>query len=297
MSEKIEKTLKAGEILKKVKKELPSIVKPGKKLLEIAEYVENRIVELGGKPAFPCNISINSDAAHFTPKKGDKRVLQEDSVVKVDIGAHVDGYVADTAVTFDLSGENQKLVEAAEKALEEAISTVKSGIDVSKVGKVIEETIKSFGFRPVYNLTGHGLDRWIAHTKPTIYNYEAGKGIKIEEGMIIAIEPFVTNGLGKVVDRSEVEIFSLNPELAWSEKSFRVVRMKQAREILKEALQYRTLPFAKRWLSKAPEVIISKLVRDGYLRAYPVLTEVKNGLVSQAEHTLIVEKDSVIVVT
>ncbi len=297
MSEKIEKTLKAGEILKKVKKELPSIVKPGKKLLEIAEYVENRIVELGGKPAFPCNISINSDAAHFTPKKGDERVLQEDSVVKVDIGAHVDGYVADTAVTFDLSGENQKLVEAAEKALENAISTVKSGIDVSKVGKVIEETIESFGFRPVYNLTGHGLERWIAHTKPTIYNYEAGKGSKIEEGMIIAIEPFVTNGLGKVVDRSEVEIFSLNPELAWNEKSIRIVRMKQAREIIKEAVQYRTLPFAKRWLSKAPEVIISKLVRDGYLRAYPVLTEVKKGLVSQAEHTLIVERDSVIVVT
>ncbi len=295
--EKIEKTLKAGKILRKVKRELPSVVKPGVKLLEIAEFVENRIVELGAESAFPCNLSVNSDAAHFTPKRGDERILEENSVVKVDIGAHVDGYIADTAVTFDLSGENQKLVEAAEKALENAIATVKAGIDVSEIGKVIEETVKSYGFRPIYNLTGHGLERWIAHSKPTIYNYPAGKGVKLEEGMIIAIEPFVTTGVGKVADRNEVEIFSLPQEVANNEKSVKLVRMKQARELLKEAMKYKTLPFARRWLSKAPEVVVSKLVKLGMLRAYPVLTEVSGGIVSQAEHTLIVEKDSAEVVT
>jgi len=296
LNEREEKTIKAGKILKTIKKELNSIVKPGKKLIEIAEYVENRIIEMGAKPAFPCNISINSNAAHFTPKRGDERILEE-SVVKIDIGAHLDGYVADTALTFDLTHENQKLVEAAETALENAISQVKAGVDVSKIGKVIEETIKSFGFRPVYNLTGHGLDRWIAHSKPTIYNYEAGKGVKLEEGMIIAIEPFVTTGIGKVADGTEVEIFSLNPKIVQNDKNIKLVRMRQAREILKEAINYKTLPFAKRWLSKAPDIIVNKLVRDGFLRSYPVLVEVSGGIVSQAEHTLIVEKDSAIVVT
>ncbi len=295
--ERIEKTLKAGEILRQVKKELPSIVKPGVKLIEVAEFVENRIIELGAFPAFPCNISIDRDAAHFTPKKGDERVLKEGSIVKVDIGAHVDGFVADTAVTFDLGSDMPELVDAANEALENAISTVRAGVDVAEVGRVIEETIKKHGFRPVYNLTGHGLERWIAHAKPTIYNYPAGKGVRLEEGMIIAIEPFVTNGVGKVADRNEVEIFSLPPEVAENERSLRLVRMKQAREVLREAMRFRTLPFARRWLKKAPEIIVSRLVRDGLMRAYPVLAEVSGGKVAQAEHTLIVEKDGAEVVT
>jgi len=296
-NEKVEKTLKAGEILRKVKKELPEIVKPGVRLIEIAEFVENRIIELGAFPAFPCNISVDRDAAHFTPKRGDERVLKEGSIVKVDIGAHVDGFVADTAVTFDLGSDMPKLAEAAKEALENAISVVRDGVDVSEIGKVIEETARKYGFRPVYNLTGHGLERWIAHAKPTIYNYPAGKGVKLEEGMIVAIEPFVTNGIGKVTDRSEVEIFSLPPEVAGNERALKAVRMKQAREVLKEAMKFRTLPFAKRWLKKAPEVIISRLVREGFMRAYPVLAEVSGGNVAQAEHTIIVEKDAAVVVT
>ncbi len=293
----IEKVMEAGKILRTIKKELPLVVKPGVKLLEIAEFVESRTVELGAFPAFPCNISVNSDAAHFTPRRGDERVLEEGSVVKVDIGAHVDGYIADTAITFDFSSENQKLVEASEKALENAIATVKAGVDVHDIGKVIEETIKKYGLNPIYNLTGHGLKRWIAHTKPTIYNHPAGKGVKLEEGMCIAIEPFVTNGIGKVVDRNEVEIFSLPEKVVSNEKSHRLVRMRQAREVLIEAMKYRTLPFAKRWLKKAPEIAIAKLVKARLLRAYPVLAEVSGGLVAQTEHTLIVEKDSAVVVT
>jgi len=292
-----EKTLKAGKILRIVKKKLPSIIKPGVKLIEIAEFVEGMIMELGAGIAFPCNLSVNSDAAHFTPKREDTRILGENSVLKVDIGAHIDGYVADTAVTFDLSSENSKMVEASKEALENAIATVRDGVDVYDVGKVIEETIKKYGFRPIYNLTGHGLSRWKAHTKPTIYNYPAGKGVKLREGMIVAIEPFVTNGVGKVADRNEVEIFSLPEEVALNEKAYRIVRMKQARDVLKEAMKYKTLPFAKRWLKKAPDLVMTKLVGKGLLRAYPVLSEVSGGLVTQSEHTLIVEKDSAVVVT
>lgn len=287
--EEKEKILKAGEILKTVVKEAKERIKPGIKLLELAEYVENRIRELGAKPAFPCNISINSDAAHFTPKRNDEREFQKGDVVKLDVGAHIDGYIADMAVTVDL-GQNSELVMASKDALYAALDVTKANVSTSKIGQVIEDTIKSYGFRPIVNLTGHGLLPYIAHAPPSIYNYATKSGVTLKAGMVIAIEPFATDGVGKVNDRSECEIYSLI--------SSKPTRMKIAREIISEVLkEYKTLPFAKRWLKRAPELIISKLVREGILRSYPVLTEVSGGLVSQWEHTVIIEEDDVIVVT
>jgi len=288
IDEAIEKTIKAGEILKKVKEEAVKLIKPNAKILDVAEFVENRIRELGAEPAFPCNLSINSDAAHFTPKRNDSRTFKEGDLVKLDIGSHIDGYIADTAITIDL-GDNEDLVEAANAALRAGIEVIHAGIDTAEIGRAIENAIKEFGFRPVVNLTGHGLLPYITHAPPTIYNYSVDRGVKLEEGIIIAIEPFATNGVGKVAERSECEIYSV--------VSKRPVRMKMARQILKEVEKYKTLPFAKRWLSKAPEVILNKLVRDGILRSYPVLTEIGGGLVSQAEHTVIVEENNARVIT
>ncbi len=284
-----EKLLKAGEILRKAVSEAAEKIAPGVKLIEVAEFVENRIVELGAKPAFPCNISINSDAAHFTPKKDDDRVFKEGDVVKLDVGAHIDGYIADMAVTVDL-GDNSELVKAAKDALYAAIDVVKAGVSISEIGKAIEEAIRGYGFKPIVNLTGHGLLPYLTHAPPSIFNYATERGAKLEEGMVIAIEPFATDGAGRVVERGECEIYSLLKP--------KPVRMKMAREIIKEVQEkYRTLPFAKRWLSKAPEIIISKLVREGVFRAYPVLTEVSGGLVSQWEHTLIVEDGGATITT
>ena len=286
--EAIKKTIKAGQILRQVREEAVKLIKPGVKILEVAEFVENRIRELGAEPAFPCNLSINSDAAHFTPKKNDNRGFKEGDVVKLDIGSHIDGYIADTAITVDL-GDNENLVKAAEAALKAGIEVVHAGVDTAEIGRAIESAIKEFGYKPVVNLTGHGLLPYLTHTPPTIYNFGTDKGVRLEEGIIIAIEPFATNGIGRVVERSECEIYSV--------VSKRPVRMKMARQILKEVEKYKTLPFAKRWLSKAPEVIIGRLVRDGILRSYPVLTEMGGGLVSQAEHTIIVEENGARIVT
>ena len=283
-----EKYEKAGEILKKVKEEVVKLVKPGVKLLDVAEFVEKRIVELGGKPAFPCNISINSDAAHFTPKKNDERVFKDGDVVKIDIGAHVDGYIADTAITIDL-GDHEELVECAKKALENAIEVVRAGVNTAEIGAVIEDTIREFGFNPVVNLTGHGLEPYIAHAPPTIYNVRVKKGVELREGMVIAIEPFATNGVGRVAERSECEIYSL--------VAVKKLRLKQERQFVEYVVnEYRTLPFAKRWVN-VPDVILARLVKQGVLRAYPVLTEVSGGLVSQFEHTIIVEEDGGRVIT
>ncbi|MDI9610748.1 MAG: type II methionyl aminopeptidase [Archaeoglobaceae archaeon] len=287
--EGLEKTIKAGEILKEVVKSLEEKVVVGAKLLEVAEFAEKKIIELGAKPAFPCNISINSDAAHFTPAKNDDRVFKKGDLVKIDLGAHIDGYIADMAISIDL-GDHSELIKASKEAVFNAINEIKAGIDTAKLGKIIEDTIRGYGFKPIVNLTGHGLMPYIAHAPPSIYNYATQRGIELKEGMIIAIEPFATNGVGRVAERGECEIYSLlNPKSA---------RLKMVREMLNEIIEkYKTLPFAKRWLSKAPEIFISKLVREGVLRDYPVLSEVSGGIVSQWEHTVIVEKDSARVVT
>jgi len=288
MQEFHEKHIKAGEILKQIKEELPKLVKPGVKLLEVAEFVENRIIELGAKPAFPCNISINSDAAHFTPKRNDDRVFKEGDLVKIDIGAHVDGYIADTAITIDL-GDHDDLVECAKKALENAIEVIHAGVNTAEISAVIDETIREFGFKPVINLTGHGLQPYLAHAPPTIYNVKISKGVELEDGMVIAIEPFATNGVGKVAERGECEIFSLI--------AVKKLRLKQEREFVNYVLEnYKTLPFARRWVDVS-DVILARLVKQGVLRAYPVLAEVGGGLVSQFEHTVIVEEDGARVIT
>ncbi len=285
----IEKYIQAGKILRQVKEEVKDKVKMGVKMLDIAEFVEGRIRELGASPAFPCNISINRDAAHCTPSKNDKRIFKEGDLIKIDIGAHIDGYIADMAFTVDL-GDHQDLVRAAEEALKNAIEIIEAGVNTAEIGAIIEKTIKDFGFNPIYNLTGHGLKRYVAHAEPTIFNYSIKKGVELKEGMVIAIEPFVTNGVGKVVERSEVEIFSLI--------NLKNVRMKIARDFIKEIFEkYRTLPFAKRWLKNPREIILAKLVKENVLRSYPVLTEVSGGLVSQAEHTVIVKEDGAEIIT
>ena len=284
----LEKYVEAGKILRTVKEEAIKLIKPGVKLLEVAEFVENRIRELGAEPAFPCNISINSDAAHFTPKANDERVFKEGDVVKLDIGAHIDGYIADTAVTVDL-GDHEDLVKASEEALKNAIEVVRAGVNTAEISEAIYNTITDFGFKPVINLTGHGLDRYIAHAPPTIYNVRIERGVELKEGMVIAIEPFATDGVGKVAERGECEIYSL--------VAIKPLRMKQARRLMEEIYdRYKTLPFAKRWL-RASDIILAKLVREGVLRAYPVLTEIGRGLVSQAEHTVVVEENGAKVIT
>ncbi len=288
MPKEFEKYIEAGRILKQVKEEVIKMIKPNTKLLEIAEFVEGRIIELGAKPAFPCNISVNSDAAHFTPKKNDERVLKDGDVVKLDIGAHIDGFIADTAITIDL-GDHEELVEASREALENAIEVIHAGINTAEISEVIERTIREFGFKPVVNLTGHGLQRYLAHAPPTIYNYRIKKGVELKEGTVIAIEPFVTDGVGKVTERGECEIFSLI--------NVKTLRLKQDREFLNHVLEnYKTLPFARRWVGVS-DLTISRLVKYGVLRAYPVLTEVSGGIVTQFEHTVIVEEDGARVIT
>ncbi|MDJ1431303.1 type II methionyl aminopeptidase [Halostagnicola sp. A-GB9-2] len=288
-AEMYEKHREAGEILSKVREETAERVEVGASHLEIAEYAEDRIRELGGKPAFPVNISIDEEAAHATPSIDDESTFGEE-MINLDIGVHIDGWLADTAITVDLSG-NPELAEAPEQALQAAIDVIEPGVETGDIGAEIEDVIDGYGYNPVVNLTGHGLGHWEQHTSPNIPNRAVSQGTTLETGDVVAIEPFATDGGGKVTEGSSEEIFSLEREGS--------VRNRQAREALEQITgDFRTLPFATRWLETGrPEVALRRLKRNNIVHGYPVLKEDEGCLVSQKEHTIIVTEDGCEVTT
>jgi methionyl aminopeptidase len=287
--ETVAKYREAGSVLRTVLDEAAERVEPGVTQLEVAEFAERRIRELADGCAFPVNISVDEEASHATPGRDDETEFGEEMVC-LDIGVHVDGYIADAATTVDLSG-TPELVEAAEQALEAAIDAVGPGVDTGTVGAEIEDVIRGYGYTPVLNLSGHGVERWDAHTGPNVPNRGVDRGTELSVGDVVAIEPFATDGRGKVSEGTKEEIYSLEHE--------RSVRNRQARQILETVTEeYRTLPFAARWLDgPRADMALRRLTQQNVLRGYPVLKEEEGRLVSQAEHTVIVTEDGCEVTT
>jgi len=284
----------AGNISSKVREWSRSLVKEGANILELAEKIESRIKELGGGLAFPVNVCINDVTAHYTPNFKDKTLIHEGDVISVDLGVHVDGFIADTAYTVDLSGDYEKMLEANEKALESAISLVKPGVSVSDIGAIVQKTITDAGYKPIENLTGHEVKQYDLHAGLSIPNIQVPYDWRIDEGMVLAIEPFATDGYGRVIESKNAEIFSLlNPK---------PIRLREARILLKEVEPRKELPFAERWFTKKINPLrlslaLRNLVSAEILRAYPILHEKEKGIVSQFEHTIIVTEDGCEVTT
>ena len=282
MENDLEEHREAGAILKEVREAAKDRVEVGASLLDVAEFAEEMIREEGAKPAFPVNISRDHEAAHATPSRDDDATFGEE-VVNLDIGVHVDGWIADTAVTVDLKGRSE-LVEASREALEAALDLVEAGVSTAELGAAIQDTIEGYGFNPVTNLTGHGLGEYQQHTSPTIPNRAVDQGVTLEAGTVCAIEPFATDGSGKVEEGGDKEIYSLNAMDAR-------VRSRRGRELV-ETIQeeYRTLPFAKRWLpGERLGMNLRRLEKRDVLHGYNVLQEDEGYDVSQAEHTVIVQ--------
>ncbi len=288
-----QKILKAGKISSEVKKYARTITKKGIPLLEIAEKIESKIMELGGKPAFPVNLSINDIAAHYTPGHDDKTIAQ--GLLKIDLGVHVDGWVADTAFSLDLEDneENKRLILSSEDALKAASRTIKLEVTNSEIGKMIEESISSGEISPIINLSGHGIDKYELHSGITIPNIDNHQDIPLKKGLY-AIEPFTTNGAGSVRDGRPSGIYELRKPGS--------VRDNFAREVLAFIIEeYSTLPFCTRWIYKKfgarGLLALRQIESAGLLHHYTQLVEKGAGLVAQAEHTIIVTKDNVIVTT
>jgi methionyl aminopeptidase len=275
-----------------------SLVKPGVRLMEVAEKAEAYMKGKGYGLAFPLNISVNCVAAHYTPTLGDRAVFSHDDVVKIDFGAEKNGVLGDGALTVDLSGKHAKLLEAAEKALDNALATVKAGTEVRKIGRVVAETVEALGFKPIRNLGGHAIEENDLHSGAFIPNYDNGDTAVLEEGALVAIEPFVTtqSGAGMVKENGINEIYNYLGSLP--------VRAQSARALLAEIEnKYSKNPFAVRWLSNIDSSWfglysgISELVRARCIESNPVLAEARDGIVAQAEAELIVERDGCRIIT
>ena len=288
-SEKYEKHRAAGKILSETLSEAEGMIEVGTTHLEVAEFAENKIREMGGEPAFPVNISINEEASHSTPSINEKTKFGEDMIC-LDIGVHVEGWIADAAKTVDLSG-NPELVEASEVALEAALDIVQAGVNVGKIGEVIESKIGDRGYNTILNLSGHGVGRYDAHVGPNIPNCAIRTGVELELGDVVAIEPFATLGGGKVTEGGKEEIFSLIQKKS--------VRGKKSRELIDTIEnKYNTLPFAARWIGEGQgKISLQRLKMARIIRGYPILREQKGKLVSQAEHTVIVMEDGCEIIT
>lgn len=294
----VESYVEAGKIAKEVREFARGIIKPDMKLIDIAEAIDGKIFELGGEPAFPVNLSLNEIAAHYTPAKGDETVAE--GILKVDIGVCVDGYIADTAFSVDLTGEGKfkEIIELNEKVLENASSVIKVGVEVREIGDATQDTLEKWNsdndsnFVMIKSLSGHSLDQDDIHAGLTISNYRNDNHSELEGAF--AIEPFVTTGVGDIYEGQPGGIYVL--------QSNDSVRDRDAREVLKFIKEnYKTRPFCLRWLEKENfgklKFVISSLVKQGILHEYPMLIEKSKAPVSQAENTFVVVDGKVLVTT
>jgi len=299
MDEEIyEKYILAGKIASEARNMGSKIIKPGVSLLDVANKVEAEILKSGAGIAFPVNLSINEIAAHYSPNHADKLIFKKGDVVKLDVGAHVDGYIADTAVTVEVeTDKHSDLIKASEEGLKVAIDMIKPGVSLSSIGSSVSKKIAEYGFKPVDNLTGHSLEKFVLHSGVSVPSIpDLMNKHKVKEGEVLAIEPFATDGTGHVVSGSGSNIFRCSS--SFKSKFVRDRRSKLLHNRLVKS--FKTLPFAERWttsLFENNETILRRLSFLGMLKHYPQLIDVGKGIVTQKEHTVIITKDGCEVTT
>jgi len=294
--EEVEKIMKAGRIVRAVREAAPMMVFEGARAIDICNGVEAEVRRLGGEPAFPCNVSIDEVGAHYTSPPGDETVIPPMSLVKVDIGAHVDGFLADSAVTVSVGSEHEEMIGVAEDALARAIQAVRVSGMVSDVGVVVEKYVRSMGFKPIRNLTGHQISQYTVHAGVSIPNVNEGLegfGGRFQPWSIYALEPFVTlpEARGVIQEGRLGNILHL-------------AKLKKPKDPGQRALfehiygKYRTLPFARRWLVGAPRAEAEgAMLASRALYEYPTLVEASHMPIAQAEHTLLTTDREVLTIT
>ena len=296
--EELEKFRQSGRILRETREEMKTYVKENMLVIDVCEKTEGLIRAKGGKPAFPCNVSINEVAAHYTATPNDTSRIPQGSTVKVDLGVQVDGYVTDTAFTACFNPEGRAMAYTAEAALKTAIENIHGDMALGKIGGLIETTIRNRGFKPISNLTGHSVGRYLIHAGTSIPNVAQPVSLtKVKVGEVYAIEPFVTlpDAIGRVDDSPQTTIYRLLKAKA--------VKTESAKKLLKHIeANFRTLPFAERWLigvvpKEQHGAAFKELLSLKAIMSYPVFVEVSKKPVAQAEHTVLLNEESCEVLT
>ncbi len=282
--------IEAGKRAKEVRAYGKSLIQPGASYRDVTAKIRERIKQLGAIAAFPPQIAFNEVAAHYLPTSGVDHTFS-DELIKLDVGICYRGAIGDCAVTIDLSGKHQKLIDATEAALLAAENILEVGLPIKEIGAVIEDSILSYGFQPVRNLAGHGLGHYKVHQGPTIPNCHCRMKEKIRPGMTFAIEPFATTGEGEVFEEGRAEIFSLT--------NAHIPTTGVAAEMLRQIQTFQGLPFEIEDLKGEERgKAVSKLLRLGIIDGYPALVEVAGGMVAQAENSVLIDDDgSVHIVT
>lgn len=287
--------IEAGKIAARVLQEMREMIEPKARIIKLCTTAEKMIRDYGGRPAFPFNVSINHIAAHSTSPRGDRSEVPEFGLVKLDVGVHVDGWIADTALTVDIDGTLEGFVAATEDALHEAIAMFQPDVKLGDVGKRIEEVIKAYGLRPISNLTGHNIKRNRLHAGKQVPNVQERRTPSIEVGEYYAIEPYATTGTGTVVDSEYVYIFAntgLDEPLEGTAEKLRQFLRKK----------YGPFPFASRWIGTKSKDIdlmdeLKALLKARAIVGYPLQIDKKGRPISQSEHTVFVSEDGPIVLT
>ena len=283
--EEIQKWKTAGKLARNALHFGRDLIKAEKSMLNVTEEIELFVKKNGGELAFPTNLAVNNVGAHWTPSSKSSETFCKGDVVKLDVGVHIDGYIGDNALTLEIGSTNYtKMIEASREALNAAINVAVAGINVGIIGHAVQDTIEKYGYRPIANLTGHRIKRYNLHSGVSIPSVRERGGPTLNNGDIVAIEPFVTDGAGRVGGKRNSNIYHL--------RQIRKVRDEKATELMKEIQdRYKGLPFAERWLHEFQDDAtknLQKLMRAGIVSYYPVLDELGNGIVAQSEHTLLI---------
>jgi methionyl aminopeptidase len=297
----IQDYIKAGKGVIAAKNLAKKIIEPGISYLEIANRCEAEIIKNECELSFPINISLNEIAAHYSPSIDDETIVPERGLLKIDIGSHFNGYIADSAFTINIDEDPklQNYVEAAKEALDSAIELFKPGIKLYELGEVIAQKIFNRGLRPVTNLGGHELKQYNLHAGPFIPNYKDKMHDQIiKSGDAYACEPFATSGIGRVENGKSWYIYRFVKKV---KKNMPYEQLSYMNKIEKS---FQHLPFSPRWIENNNlipknkiERIINSFLGKKIIDKYPILLEKSREPVAQEEHTIVLDMDGKKIVT
>ena len=284
--EKLEKWKEAGKLAHNALHYGKELIKENNSMLNVTEKIEKYVFDNGGRLAFPTNLAINNVGAHWTPSSKTTDKFKKGDLVKLDVGVHIDGYIGDNALTVEIgTNKYNKMIDASREALNAAIEVAGPGINVGMIGYAVQTTIENHGYKPIANLTGHGIKRYNLHSGISIPNVKENGGSILKAGDIIAIEPFVTDGAGRVGGKRNSNIYHV--------RQIRNIKDEKAAKMIDEIQRrYKGLPFAERWLHQIQNEhatnSLTKLMRAGIISYFPVLDELGKGMVAQSEHTILI---------
>jgi methionyl aminopeptidase len=301
----------AAEVHREVRKYAKANIKPGMSLTEIAEMIEDGTRHLTGHMgleegdnilggvAFPTGLSINHCAAHYTPNAGNKTILKQEDVMKVDFGVHMNGRIVDSAFTVAFEPQYDNLLAAVKDATNTGIR--EAGIDArfSDIGAAIQEAMESYEVeingttypvKAIRNLNGHTISQYSIHggsAGKSVPIVKGGSTEKMEEGETYAIETFGSTGKGYVRDDMETSHYA---KIADAPKV--ALRVASAKTLLRSIdKNFGTLPFCRRYLDRLGHdkylLGLNNLVQSGIVQDYPPLCDIKGSYTAQYEHTIL----------